>query len=62
MEKTRELVIAISKKDKAIKELVGKFQSAEITEDELVYRVDSHLTKELNDYKEEEIRIEVMAW
>ena len=62
MEKTRELIIAISKKDKAVKKMVKQFQRAELTEDELVFNVLSHLTSELNDYKEEEMRIGIMTW
>ncbi|HGG8961040.1 TPA: hypothetical protein ACJJWR_000983 [Enterobacter hormaechei subsp. xiangfangensis] len=62
MENTRSAIIKLSKKDGHIAKLVKEFQSGRIDEDDLVSGVICHLNKELNEYKDVEDRIDMLAW
>lgn len=62
MNKTREYIILLSKKERSIKELVKQFQRNEITEDELIANTISYLSSELNVYRDEEERIDLITW
>lgn len=62
MNKTREYITLLSKKESSIKKLVKQFQRNEITEDELIVNTISYLSSELNAYRDEEERIDLITW
>ncbi|EHJ4142145.1 hypothetical protein [Escherichia fergusonii] len=62
LDKVREAIVLISKKDGTIKKLVKRFNKSEMSEEELIVSVINELNTQLNNYKDEEERIDLITW
>lgn len=62
IEKTRTLILKLSKTEPKIMCLVKEFQNSNITEDDLISGSFEYIIRELNEYRAEQDRIDMLAW
>lgn len=62
MDKVRELIVKLSKKDSEIKKLTKDYSSSKINEEELLFQVINYLATELKEYRDADDFREHMTW